>query len=302
MELRVAFRQTNLVPTVFGGRLEPKVAAGFSQLFGDRFRNYEVEGMWQSWRHENGRMNMSEKGLWVLLKPGQPPMTIPSLEDLAKVEELDDWKKCIERFGLPDHRGIKVAELAGQVRELLFVRLDQLDTVARRARFLVACERAALGLVEPLRQELIRLDGLRKVHIAIGARRGSYAQHGLGWDLRELPHPERLTDAAIADFAREVVAMALEEALRSVEPAASIEPRGISDTWGLFARGWWPLAVLQEFVHRSRYDPTPICASPDCSLPVPPGRRRYCSKRCRERERKRRWRSRAARRLAPNPD
>ncbi len=91
------------------------------------------------------------------------------------------------------------------------------------------------------------------------------------------------------DFAREVIARALEEALRRVKPAAGgASERGISGEWALYSWGWWPLVVHNEFIHRSRYAPVVKCVSSDCNHIVPPGPRKGRSQRCEEREKKRR--------------
>jgi hypothetical protein len=108
----------------------------------------------------------------------------------------------------------------------------------------------------------------------------------------DVGEPEGEGDLQLVEFARDVIATALKEALERMEPHASGgRGPGISDDWALYAGGWWPLVILQEFVHKSRYARLVKCASSDCSRIVPPSRRRWCSQRCKEREKKRRQRS-----------
>lgn len=292
MELRVAFQRTSQVAFVLGERLNADAVRQTSRAFGRAFRDYKFSPGGESWRGPGqDRTFISGPGLWVLVKPGQPPTELPSLHDVAAFQHLDGWKDCVERFGLPNNRSLEVAELPARSYQLRYVYFEWLQTVTRRAKFLIACEQAAVGNPQSLRDEIIAFKGFRKARITIKGQSARIALHELGWDLREFPLEETLSDEVIQQFGREIIAQALAEALRSMDPVAGSEPRGISDAWGFVAQGWWPLVVLQEFAHRSRYAPTVVCA---CGRLAPPGRKRYCSQRCREREKKRRMRSRKA--------
>jgi hypothetical protein len=57
---------------------------------------------------------------------------------------------------------------------------------------------------------------------------------------------------------------------------------------GYYARGWWPLTVVDALQPRVRAGERQRCAAPDCTKTVPYGRRSYCSEQCVQREKKRR--------------
>jgi hypothetical protein len=97
-------------------------------------------------------------------------------------------------------------------------------------------------------------------------------------------------------FGQWVIAETVADVLaHHVDPGGDLDPRGrgIPDALGLYAWGWWPLVALDRWVHRHRWDVARRCAARGCDTPVPPGRRTYCSERCRQREKKRRQRGSA---------
>lgn len=98
-------------------------------------------------------------------------------------------------------------------------------------------------------------------------------------------------------FGRPIIAMAIEEAWKQFEPSfdsSNVRDSGIPQGWALYTWGWWPLVVLDRYLFRNLKLPASpkTCASPTCSRPVPPNGRRYCSDRCRQREKKQRNRFR----------
>jgi predicted nucleic acid-binding Zn ribbon protein len=251
-----------------------------------------------------------EAGLWVGLVPGTPPNEVPTLETVAALanETLAQWASLLDHYGAPTRPyDLIVVHLSGMGYDYVRLSLDWLrGAIGRRAAFLLACEQAALGDARPLRRALrlaLKLEGevvLSEV-----------------WAAGALPHND--TDDALARLGRRAVARTVAEALaRDLEPDQNIEPseagmarvlpfsgltdvesdrdsssaqpRGIPEATGLYAWGWWPLMVLDRWVHRARWVEPRKCAAGDCTNLVPPDRRRFCSERCRQREKKRRQR------------
>jgi hypothetical protein len=93
------------------------------------------------------------------------------------------------------------------------------------------------------------------------------------------------------EFAQSILRECLHDAARSLAPVISESVRG-RVRFRFVARGWWPFILLQALADpRQRLSGSePRCAV--CPRPIPAGRlahhARYCTDRCRERDKKRR--------------
>jgi hypothetical protein len=212
-------------------------------------------------------VNPNTPGLWVRLEPGQATSPLPLLEDVAELETegVEKWGRFLRRYGLPIQREEWIARAnPTEGTALLRVPLSDLQKIARQAALLNACAEAALRQPERLR--------------ALAETLG----HAVG----------DLADTDLAQDGRVVVASALVEALKHVEPDVSSNGRGIPEDWSFTLSGWWPMLVLEEFVHKSRYAEPRTCAAKGCLRLLTPNRRKYCSRSCYEREKKWRFRHR----------
>lgn len=328
MELRVSFRRTQRRTVVFGEKLDAARARAVARLWKRRIhetkswmralitdgrnmpaRDREAVVKWLAEPGEKvvplgaGKFGAEKlvrarrgKAIWVALGSGAPSKELPSLQQIAQLQSggVQEWVDFLRKYDLPSrvHDHI-VMSLPESGYELHRVPMQSLREVARQGAVLLACEYAALGQPTMLRKEL-------------GALRdpdGEWIPGELEWGIPGVGWPEEDTDASLAEFARMVIASSLEAALDSLEPGASPGVRGITDEWALYAWGWWPLVVLDEFIHKSRYAAAGRCAAQGCSRLVPAHRVRgrwaagkdgahYCSERCRQREKKRRQRPR----------
>ncbi len=314
MQLVVPFTRAPGRAEVLGDRLDRFRAHAVAEIWRYRLR---PDGAWRQYHvgdyetpptrkdfiewasvsgHPTERIVRAGRGqaLWVLVRPGKPYDAIPqSLTEVAELRNagLKEWGTLIERYGLPrrdaewvvidrtpiegedplDYRILR-AEIAKQYEsfELHRIPLWHLQQLPEQADTLIASEKSVLGVDDSQSDKFFGNDPYWR---------------------------DRLPKTTIA--------RALESALNDLEPMLNWSPaeKGIPDTWGLYAWGWWPLLILREFVHKSRYAPPVKCAASGCSRLVPTERligrwvgdakgAHYCSERCRQREKKRRQRNR----------
>lgn len=207
---------------------------------------------------------VSTAAVWVLLLPMQPPAEIPALEEVARLLDGStmEWVAFLRRYGVPRrNRRWVVARVARYGCELWRVPMEDLDQLARDASDLIKARDALVA--DP--------DAWNRAW-------------GAAAILFEVSDTREMADTTMRS--------ALRDALDELEPVVSPTPRGITDDWGFYAWGWWPLAITKEFVHRVRYSSRQRCVAPGCHRELPPRRRKYCSKTCYWRAAKRRQRDR----------
>ncbi len=232
----------------------------------DRARTSKTE--WQTMRTELRSIGVHSgvriEAVWILVLPGQPPTQIPTLEEVEALVDRSamDWAAFLRRYGVPyrDRQWV-VARVAPYGCELWRVPMEDLDRLSHDASDLIRARDARVADADAW----IRAWGAAAV-------------------LFEVPDMHAMADTAIR--------LALRDALKEMEPLVFPTARGITDDWGFYAWGWWPLAIIREFVHRTRYSPRQRCFAPGCHREIPPGRRKYCSKTCYWRAAKRRQRAR----------
>lgn len=243
--------------------------------------------------------------LWLWVCGGSPPSSLPTLKEIAALREADwaRWGEFIGRFGLLENgqRWILPTPFAVEFTDppiakyLMRVPIGALHRIAKKAAILLDAERVALRLQSTFKESHVELDFLFE-------------------SLVRKHFPPTLRSAGAEEsrqWARQMIASELEDALKQMEAGWSVEfsGRGIPGDWALNARGCWPLVVLKRFVHK-RFDVSTSvkCAAPDCPEMVPWARLRgrwvggregahYCSVQCQRREKKRR--QRAGKKLLP---
>jgi len=189
--------------------------------------------------------------VWIEVRPGTPPDTAPTIEEIAELVDAgrEVWERFLDRYGLPG-RGEGVRLALPDGREVVRIPLRALRQVAVGARDLEAHVMAVLT-------DTPATPGSKIIGRLLSKR---------------------------------VVARSLRGALAALVPVVNpLADTGITNDWSFVAQGWWPLAVLEELVHRDRVDRR--CAAPGCLNPVPPGWRKYCSRRCYWRDNQRRHRA-----------
>lgn len=294
MELWVPFQRGHRRAIVLGERISYKDARIIARVRSEHRASLRelVRALWSTERPEIHRPPIkplearSGRGgvLWVMLEPADPPDSFPSLEEVAQLQDGNPsrWSEFLTQFGLPErNQKFLITYNLEHGLEIYRIPLGWLRDFARRSALLLAAEHAVL------RQGT---DHLRNLIKEVDERLSGAGE--FIWEIPDLTWPEGNDDETLKRFGQEAIARSLEQALDRFEPSADSEGHAIPEEWGLYTLGWWPMVLLDRYVYRSRHLPSKKCASPDCSNLMPPDRRRYCSERCRQREKKSRHRYR----------
>ncbi len=227
------------------------------------------------------------KVLWVTLREGAPPARLPELDKVGRLNNVPaaTWARFLRNHGLPEVRPSWIVDRSAQGAErLLRVPLDDLHEIAWKAHVLAAAEKAAVfgahdaGALRAFRGLAASTGHIQPFSRWLQRRAGHPLLGRAGWETAEDSMEE----------ARRIIALALEEALGQLEARNTAgSDRGIPGKWAFSASGFWPLLVVQEFVHRDRVMRAKQCVI--CGGVLPPRRRLYCGRRHYELAKKRRW-------------
>ncbi|HET8579891.1 MAG TPA: hypothetical protein VFL31_02750 [Nitrospiraceae bacterium] len=206
----------------------------------------------------------------VTIALGQPVGKVPILDDVVALRKanLKRWVAFIRQYGLPEYDRTHEERNRDPFASRTYrVTLEWLQEIARKAAFLQACEQAALG--NPVALRAVRKE--ERANASDGEEGRNYIRIAL--------------TEALADHVRPDEYLGIDDEEKSPH-------RGIRDDFALYVWGWWPLAILDRWVHRGRWQAVRPCAAGGCTNTLPPTRRAYCSETCRQREKKRRQRLR----------
>jgi hypothetical protein len=255
----------------------------------------------------------------VAIRAGTPPASPGNLSHVADLrdEGIASWAVFVGSYGLPEYDQSWVVPMKNQwvgplyqpdYERLICVPINALQRVAMKAAVLLAADKVRRGVAQAWDEisDFPREHGFSVEDEAFRTHFRRMAENAPTW----YPEGEEHYQAALAGpdsdilHARRVISWGISDALRQVEAAAIAEPgrHDVPDTWALYTRGCLPLMVLKHFVHKHRHVPGPVMCVV-CGKRVPPRRiagryvgdvpgAHYCSDRCRERQKKRKYRER----------
>jgi hypothetical protein len=244
----------------------------------------------------SGRAVVPE-GVWAVQERQQRlgPVDGPPLDEIARWEGASPahWAEVCQRWGLPcppspewvlheadDWRLMRIPlgalqDLAGKARELLWAS-DVTVGAHPPPPVHIPDVRAAVRFAATWAPVLFPTDPDRQGgYVAITAHSSAARAEAAGGTTRG----ER--EQAVQNL----LVAALRGSLQQAEPVVIRPPRGVPGHWQLRLEGWWPLAIIRWCMPRVHHPPA-LCAAEDCWAPVLPPRRKYCSERCRWRDKK----------------